>query len=273
MNNPCVDSLNQPASHLLHMMAAAESPSGLIKQIEPCLARQKYAGISGVSLQAGPLGNWSHGDGGGILVDGDLLHAGRSLGRLRVFGDEHSEAGQSIRQMAPLLIASAARLLALHEAERRAMIDPLTGVLNRHGLEVRLAEEAGRARRNQLPLSVLMIDVDHLKDINDQMGHGAGDRSLRSLADVLTASVRGSDQVARWGGDEFMVLLPETDLEGGRMVAARIRRLLSKIPAAPMVSIGLSEMAGTDSIERMVSRADQAMYRVKKAGRDGVSAA
>ena len=99
----------------------------------------------------------------------------------------------------------------------------MTGLANRRGGEEALAREVSRARRSGLPLSLVLFDIDHFKNINDRAGHAVGDRVLRGIAEILSASQRGSDLATRWGGEEFLVLLPDVGLTGARAFAERVR--------------------------------------------------
>jgi diguanylate cyclase (GGDEF)-like protein len=180
-------------------------------------------------------------------------------------------------------VQAALRAKAIRDAyAREATTDPLTGVLNRRGLDGRVAEVVGLARRYARPLACLMIDIDHFKRINDTYGHPAGDEVLRVLAERLRQHTRVSDVVARYGGEEFTVLLPETDEEHAVAAAEKVRR---EIAAAPVVvefetgpaSIDLRASVGVASWnETMVGpaelfgAADQALYEAKRLGRDRV---
>src|SRR3954469_2862424 len=115
-------------------------------------------------------------------------------------------------------------------AQERAMTDALTGLLNRYGLQHVLAHEHAEARRYNRPLSSLMIDLDNFKTVNDTYGHAAGDIALQQVAGILHEAVRGSDTVFRHGGEEFLVLLPETDLEGATALAEKIRAAAAARP-------------------------------------------
>jgi diguanylate cyclase (GGDEF)-like protein len=157
------------------------------------------------------------------------------------------------------------------EIERRATLDLLTGVLNRTGLDAALHREQQRALRNDEPLSILMIDLDKFKALNDEHGHLAGDRALRCVANALLAAVRSSDYVGRYGGDEFIIVLPSSSAASAAKLAARLRCV--RMPAISVgaeteivvqVSIGEATLTPEDTIETLVERADSAMYRNKR---------
>jgi diguanylate cyclase (GGDEF)-like protein/PAS domain S-box-containing protein len=150
--------------------------------------------------------------------------------------------------------------------------DPLTGVFNRHALAEILENEISRARRYEHPIGILMIDVNRFKEVNDTYGHEMGDRVLCQVAEALRQSVRGSDVVVRYGGDEFLVLLVETDGETD-IVKARIQKEMSRrgqmsfLEEFPLtLSIGTAhwDPGGEESIERVLNRADRAMYEEKR---------
>ncbi|MGD0314207.1 MAG: GGDEF domain-containing protein [Acidimicrobiales bacterium] len=154
-----------------------------------------------------------------------------------------------------------------------ASIDELTGCAVRRVLRQRMEEEITRSVRSQSPLSLLMIDVDQFKAINDTYGHVVGDHVLASIGGVLRHSGRAFDLVSRIGGDEFALLLPDTDLPGAVRVAERIRR---ELPAAVEVPVTLSiGVGGLDpsmpSVEHLLDGADFALYQVKRAGRDAIA--
>jgi diguanylate cyclase (GGDEF)-like protein/PAS domain S-box-containing protein len=166
------------------------------------------------------------------------------------------------------------------ELNRLATTDPLTGAINRRELLRRAEIELERAHRYKHPLSTVMLDIDHFKDVNDTYGHTTGDRVLVSLADLLTREVRTSDSVARYGGEEFMLLLPETTMTNAQDTAERIRRAVADISFMVdgqtirfTVSLGVtsSESVGLD-LEALLKEADRLLYRAKQSGRNRVVA-
>lgn len=165
-------------------------------------------------------------------------------------------------------------------AQERAMTDALTGMLNRYGLQHVLTHEHAEARRYTRPLSCLMVDLDNFKTINDSFGHIAGDVALKQVAAILTQVVRRSDMVSRYGGDEFLVLLPETDLDGADALGEKIRATAaSEIfgDGSPhfqlTLSLGAATLADDESGNDMIARADMALYAAKEQGRDRVGKA
>jgi diguanylate cyclase len=162
----------------------------------------------------------------------------------------------------------------LHQAQNEAVSDPLTGLPNRRALDPALSREVARARRNKTPLCVAVIDVDHFKRVNDQYGHAAGDAALVHLAQVLKPGVRETDMLARFGGEEFALVLPETPLVGAEFTMNRLLRAIERAPLtfegkeiAIRFSAGLAEWHSDESPEQIMQRADEAMYRAKAAGR------
>jgi diguanylate cyclase (GGDEF)-like protein len=173
------------------------------------------------------------------------------------------------------------RMRAMERAEtnaRTAATDPLTGLFNRRHFMLRLDEEVERARRHRTPLTALMLDVDGFKKLNDRLGHLGGDAVLRVIADVLRRSVRLFDVCARFGGDEFAILMPGSGVENGAQIAERIRQDLegSRPPLGPWsdelrvtASIGIAALTGPSG-EDLIIRADQALYSAKREGKNRV---
>ena len=165
-------------------------------------------------------------------------------------------------------------------ASEMSMTDALTGLLNRYGLQHALQREHSEARRYARPLSCLLLDIDFFKAVNDTYGHAAGDTALMQTARVLAESVRGSDVVCRYGGEEFLVLVPETGVEGARSLAEKIRLAVSSrlfgdgertFPLT--LSVGVTQLGAAESGNDMIARADVALYHAKQSGRDRVEAA
>jgi diguanylate cyclase (GGDEF)-like protein len=164
------------------------------------------------------------------------------------------------------------------EVVRLATIDPLTEIANRRGFIERCETERARAARADRPLSLLMIDVDHFKAINDRYGHDGGDAVLRAIADRFRQTLRSADVPGRLGGEEFAILLPETDLQGAGLLAERLRAAVEQMSTsfetyriAVTVSIGVVAVRHDDgAIERALHDADALMYRAKDRGRNCV---
>jgi len=162
--------------------------------------------------------------------------------------------------------------------ERLAWTDPLTGLANRQALEARIEMAVKRVQKTPGSLVIGIVDADHFKDVNDTFGHAAGDDTLRNLAALLKSGIREGDEVGRWGGEEFLVLLHHCSLQDG---AVRFHALLDRVDAGPWtrsdtavtVSIGVAALETGDTIEVWIGRADAALYRAKEAGRHRVEVA
>jgi diguanylate cyclase (GGDEF)-like protein len=183
-----------------------------------------------------------------------------------------------------MVVVTALSLARLATSERqlmlRALTDPLTGVFNRRTFVELSGKEAVRARRRGSLTSVLMMDIDHFKRVNDTYGHAVGDLVIKTLAEAATKSLRPTDILARYGGEEFVITLPETDAEVAHRVAERLRATFEQqvVPADGAevrftVSIGIVTFATGISIAEAMERADQALYRAKQNGRNRVEIA
>lgn len=177
-------------------------------------------------------------------------------------------------------VSAALHNAQLHtEIQQIAITDILTGLYNRRGFEELGQREILRSRRTSAPLSILLVDVDFLKQVNDELGHSAGDLMIKTVAECSKSTFRQMDLVTRYGGDEFAILLPDTPLDHARDAAERLRQVITnkslKIKGVEVhlsVSIGLAGLAkDLDTIETLFDRADKALYRAKKGGRNSVS--
>jgi two-component system, cell cycle response regulator len=168
------------------------------------------------------------------------------------------------------------------QVEQLSVTDPLLGIYNRRYLREHLPEEASRARRYGTSLSVVMVDLDHFKNINDTYGHEAGDAVLQHCATAARSSLRSSDWMARYGGEEFVIVLPETHIQGAYAVAERIRRQCAETPISiPTGQISITASFGAASLEGIVNgeestdtilrEADKALYESKRNGRNMVT--
>lgn len=162
------------------------------------------------------------------------------------------------------------------ELRRRLSTDALTGLLNRRAFLERLGQEHDRSRRYPQPLSVLLLDVDGLKGINDRGGHAAGDAALRTIGDAIRRGLRAADTGCRFGGDEFAVMAPQADEAAALTLAERIRMLseAARLPAGlrVTVSVGVACVAGGErwEVASVLDRADRALYEAKRTGRNRV---
>lgn len=164
-------------------------------------------------------------------------------------------------------------LMAL-ELRKLANTDGLTGVFNRSKIEQTLTIEVLRSRRYKHPLSIILADIDHFKQVNDTYGHNVGDQVLAGIAGIMKQHVREVDTVGRWGGEEFLIVCPETTAEGAKKLAEKLRKKIEKHHFKEVgiktVSMGVAQIDSDDWDEDMVKRADRNLYRAKKAGRNRV---
>lgn len=206
-----------------------------------------------------------------ILLLSAIAQSARRVTGLDLGADDFVAKPVDLDELLARIRALLRRARQREEIERRATLDLLTGVLNRAGLDAALHREQQHALRTGEALSILMIDLDRFKTLNDEHGHLAGDRALRCVADALLAAVRGSDYVGRYGGDEFLIILPAASSSAAARLAARLRSV--RMPAISVgaegeivvqISIGEATMTPDDTIESLVERADRAMYRIKR---------
>jgi diguanylate cyclase len=200
---------------------------------------------------------------------------------------ETAKASERNRALEQQLAAATARIARLKDSmealKREATIDTLTGLVNRKTLSARLRRALADARTDGFAVCVLMIDVDHFKRVNDTYGHAAGDLVLRLIGRLLGDSVKGRDTAARFGGEEFVVLLVRADLKGATTVANQIRVALeskqlfrkraSDEAVRITVSVGVAQFRPNESAAALLERADAALYQAKSLGRNQVCAA
>lgn len=218
-----------------------------------------------------------------------LLHHGRFIGSLNLGSRDAQRfvAGSStdfLERLAALVAVCLDSALVTERLKLAGLTDVLTGVHNRRYFESRCLEEVLAARRNGQPLVCMFIDVDHFKKLNDTLGHQAGDEVLRYVANLVKVQLRGSDVVTRYGGEEFVVLLPATPGLAGLETAERIRRIVSaqSVPARVReavrvtISIGVAMLLLPEEGDAavlaadMIARADKALYEAKESGRNRV---
>jgi len=226
---------------------------------------------------------------GAIVGEGDRIKVkegeplcvhpiGQSIGALVLAGGSY-ERIHWIRSLCDATALIIERLRLQERISKEAMVDSLTGLYNRAAFFKRFREILALCGRKGDPVSVLMIDADHFKSINDHFGHQTGDRALRFIAEVIAKNLRESDVAGRYGGEEFCVVLPATRLEGATLVAERIRRLceagtifVGGEALKITVSVGLTalERVGVLDAEDILRQADEALYRAKNLGRNRV---
>ena len=263
-------------------LAATHDPDGLLRTL-----------VETAVDSTGAKGGLLVDDQGEIIRKGDpsagaerlelALTAGREhFGTLILSGDEFSVED---REAANWLVGHG--VIALENArlhrtvQRQALVDGLTGLANRRLCEAALEKELTRADRFAEPLTLVLADLDDFKQINDQYGHPTGDEVLREFARALQDSIREIDLAGRWGGEEFTVVLPGTDVLGGIRLAERVREELKKRvvisphgdPLGTTASFGVAEWDGSSTAEELLATADVALYQAKRNGKDRIEAA
>jgi diguanylate cyclase (GGDEF)-like protein len=218
---------------------------------------------------------------GAEKLEFELKAGSRSFGRLVLLGGNFAPEE---RMVATVLIGQAVVALEnarLHRVvEQQAVLDGLTGLANRRRADEMLARELARSERFGGPVGLILADIDNFKAINDEYGHPMGDAVLREVAGTLLRTVREIDIAARWGGEEFAVVLPGTDVEGAARAAERIRDALARremfAPDGALLhvtaSFGVASSSPGTTSEELVAVADEALYRAKRAGKDRVDA-
>ena len=208
-----------------------------------------------------------------------LRIAGDNLGELKFTRNKKfAEAEmQSIENFIYHLVYPLRNAIAYLKALQAAQMDSLTGINNRAAMDRSLDREVELSHRHDAPLSLLIIDIDHFKRVNDTHGHSTGDSVLKSMANCFKETMRTSDMLFRYGGEEFALLLSGTDVEGARQVGERIRNAVQNYPFIlegkelnMSVSIGVASLGRRDSASRLFDKADAALYQAKKAGRNQV---
>ncbi len=167
------------------------------------------------------------------------------------------------------------------ELERLAATDALSGLYNRHYFSQISKELLALKKRNQTAMSVILLDIDHFKKINDTYGHGVGDEVIKHIAKTLKYVTRNSDIICRWGGEEFLLLLPETDIRGAHTIAQSIRKGIEQshvlidpdLEITYSASLGVSTVESDKGIDKAIDDADEALYEAKKLGRNRVCVA
>lgn len=211
------------------------------------------------------------------------LQIGRShLGELGLSRAEPFTAAElvDIEALLSLLMLPLRNALLYRDALEHSLRDPLTGIGNRSALDAALKREFKLARRAQSPLSVVVADIDFFKTVNDSAGHAAGDSLIKQTAQTIATSIRQTDQVFRFGGEEYVVLLGATEHPEALCVAERIRQAIAEVKLSTKagvlsltMSLGVSTLRQNDSKETFFERADDALYEAKALGRDRVVSA
>ncbi|MBU1053994.1 MAG: sensor domain-containing diguanylate cyclase [Proteobacteria bacterium] len=189
-----------------------------------------------------------------------------------VFNDSNIIIASALANEASVALENA---MLFREVERLSLTDPLTGLMNRRGFEGDARRSIDIAIRYKHPLSVLMLDIDYFKRVNDTYGHAMGDKVLAEIAHICLKGMRSTDLLARFGGEEFCFLLPETNAENAMLLAERLRVAICAMrfetdaqSFSVTVSIGISECVAKDSLENLLVRSDEALYKAKNTGRN-----
>ncbi|MFJ3157176.1 GGDEF domain-containing protein [Pseudomonas protegens] len=245
-----------------------------VQRLVPLDALQYQHTPSDLRLEFGQRGHHS--------ISYSMSHEGEPMGEL-VFrrNQRFSESEQgSLESLLSTLLYPMRNALLYRAATRSALRDPLTDTGNRISMDQTLQREIEMARRHLLPLSLLMLDIDHFKRINDNHGHSAGDQVLKAVAAAIKGQLRNVDMVFRFGGEEFLILLSNTGREAAAMVGERLRHAAQAQdyradgqPIELTVSLGCSTLLPGESAESLLRRADSALYVAKREGRNRLAMA
>ena len=207
-----------------------------------------------------------------VLMDSDIGEL--ILYRHSKFDEEET---QQVENTIAALVYPLRNAILYKQAVEKAYRDPLTGVNNRAALDNALEQEINLAKRHGTPLSVIIFDIDNFKRINDTYGHITGDAVLKRIAESMTQSARGSDVIYRYGGEEFVILLRNTDESGATLLAERIRQAIDSIifkydnfDIRITASAGLSSIRAEDDLNSLLERSDKALYDAKQQGRNRI---
>jgi diguanylate cyclase (GGDEF)-like protein len=260
-------------------LAATHDPAQLLRVIVDAASEATSARGCRLTTADGTTVETGDVDAGGERLELPLMANDASLGTLVLVGDSFREEQRldaaSLATQAAVALENA-RLHAL--VERQALVDALTGLANRRACEEALHTEVSRANRFETGLAVVLADLDGFKTVNDVYGHAAGDEALKALADILRRTARESDLAARWGGEEFVLLLPGTDEEGAVHLAERLRLALAgqelddgdgrsfRVTA----SFGIAQYVPGSAPDDLFAAADRALYRAKRGGKNRV---
>ncbi|WP_024696399.1 GGDEF domain-containing protein [Pseudomonas syringae] len=211
-----------------------------------------------------------------------LRHEGEDIGQLEFQTAEPFDAQQmsDLESLLACLLYPLLNALLYRIATQSALRDPLTSTGNRISMDQNLPREVDIARRHKQPLSVLMLDIDHFKKVNDRYGHQMGDEVLRTIAVTLKAQLRNVDRIFRYGGEEFVVILSNTDGDGAALVGERLRQAVLDLEfhqagpeLAMSMSLGCSTLLSAETADSLLRRADDALYVAKRQGRNRLAIA
>ena len=269
--------VREALAHFSEALAATHDSKQLLRIVAAAAAEATAATSCRIVSADGSVVTSGDSESDGERLILPLTAGGVDFGTLELVGDSFDQEQRlnaaSLASHAVVALENA-RLHAM--VERQALVDSLTGLANRRASAEALQAELARAGRLGTPLSVVLVDLDGFKDVNDAHGHSVGDEVLRAFADVLRETLRDSDIAGRWGGEEFLLLLPGADEDGAVHLAERVRTGLSSraIPGAPglrvTASFGVAEHRSESESQQLVAAADEALYRAKRAGKDRI---
>lgn len=266
--------VNQAAVQLFGATGVAELTALGPQDISPArqpdgrLSSEKAQAMIAKAMQNGSnFFQWEH-----RRLNGECFAADVLLTRMQAGKDLSLQA--TVRDVSARVRAEAEKEQLLKRLDVLATHDPLTGAWNRRQFDELLAREIARAHRYRQPLSLIMFDIDHFKNVNDTHGHLAGDDLLAALSVYVSANIRDSDILARWGGEEFMLIVPGVDVEAAARQAEKLRALIEHgdfgVIGRVTCSFGVTQFRNGDTPDGFTGRADAAMYRAKQTGRNRV---
>lgn len=265
----------------IHLMGGNKEAKSVWEAFDSSTAEEAVAAIRHC-LCSGNLTTFSYGVDGRFFEcrlvpfnEQQVLAVVRETTAQRSLEDQYSQNLMKLGELNLVLEVQKAELEAANNRlESLARTDGLTGLMNHRSFQERLTAEIERSKRHKHKLSLMLLDIDHFKSINDTFGHPMGDKVLCQIARTLETQIRSSDVPARYGGEEFAVILPEADLHGAKCIAERIRDAvasLTDVPRPVTVSIGVVEFEiGRDTKDKLIARADIALYEAKHGGRNRV---
>lgn len=215
-------------------------------------------------------------------INFQLRHEGKCIGALEFMRKRSFEPKElcELETLLACLLYPLRNALLYRIATQSALRDPLTSAGNRIAMDQSLSREIEVARRHKHPLSVLMLDIDHFKNVNDEYGHYTGDEVLKTIAHTIKAQLRNIDRVFRYGGEEFVVLLTATDREAAAQIAERLRNAVLalefphlEMPLSVTISLGCSTLLPAETADSLLRRADGALYVAKREGRNRLALA
>ena len=261
-------------------LAATHDVQELLRIVAAAAAEATSARGSRIVLADGSVVASGDADGEGERLILPLTASGERFGTLELVGDSFSkEQRMNAASLAAHAVVAFVNARLHGMVERQALVDGLTGLANRRAASEAVHAEVARAQRLETPLAVVLADLDGFKEVNDAHGHAVGDAVLRTFAEVLRETLRESDVAGRWGGEEFLLLLPGADEDGAAQLAERVRVALAarSIPGVPglrvTASFGVAEYAGETNTDQLIAAADGALYRAKDAGKNRVERA